>query len=104
MLPFGRAYAEHGVGVLRLLLSASVLRIVIALFSALSRAQGRGLRLGLAELALLVLVVGLAIPLARSHGSEGAAAAWLTANAVLCSAVIAPLIAVLRRASAPASS
>ena len=65
MLPFGRAYAEHGTGVLRLLLCASIFRAVIALFSAVSRAQGRGLRLALVEFALLVIVLGSAIPLAH---------------------------------------
>ena len=47
MLPFGHVYAEHGAGVLRLLLCAKAFfRAVIALFSAVSRVQGRGLRAG----------------------------------------------------------
>jgi O-antigen/teichoic acid export membrane protein len=91
MLPFGHAYAQHGAGVLRLLMCASLLRIVIALFSALSRAHGRGLRLAVAELALLLIVLGAAVPLAHSHGIDGVAAAWLGANAVICAAVL-PLI------------
>jgi O-antigen/teichoic acid export membrane protein len=91
MLPFGHVYAEHGAGVLRLLLCGSVFRIVIALFSAVSRAQGRGLRLGLVELALLVLVLGSAVPLAHAHGIEGVAVSWLGANAIICLAV-APLL------------
>ena len=96
MLPFGHAYAEHGAGVLRLLLCASLFRAVIALFSAVSRVQGRGLRLGLIELALLVLVLGPAIPLARSHGIEGVGAAWLGANVLICLAVVPLLVRFLR--------
>ncbi len=96
MLPFGHAYAKHGAGVLRLLLCASLLRVVIALFSAVSRAQARGLRLGLVELALLLVVLGGAIPLAHSHGIEGVAAAWLVANALICLAVAPLLLSVLR--------
>lgn len=96
MLPFGHVYAEHGAGVLRLLLCASLFRAVIALFSAVSRVQGRGLRLGLIELALLVLVLGPAVPLARSHGIEGVGAAWLGANAIICLAVVPLLIRFLR--------
>jgi O-antigen/teichoic acid export membrane protein len=96
MLPFGRAYAEHGAGVLRLLLLGSVFRAVIALFSAVSRVQRRGLRLGVIELALLVLVLGGAVPLAHSHGIQGVAAAWLGANAIICLAVVALLVRFLR--------
>jgi O-antigen/teichoic acid export membrane protein len=96
MLPFGHVYAQHGAGVLRLLLCASVFRAVIALFSAVSRVQGRGLRLWFVELALLVLVLGPAVLLARSHGIDGIAAAWLAANATICLAVISSLIRFLR--------
>jgi len=96
MLPFGHAYAEHGAAVLRLLLCASVFRAVIALFSAVSRVQGRGLRLALVEFALLVIVLGSAIPLARSHGIEGVGAAWLGANAVIFVGVLPLLVGFLR--------
>ena len=96
MLPFGHAYAEHGATALRLLLCGSVFRAVIALFSAVSRAQTRGLRLGLVELTLLVLVLGSAIPLAHAHGIDGVAAAWLAANAVICLAVLPLLLGFLR--------
>jgi O-antigen/teichoic acid export membrane protein len=97
MLPFGRVYAEHGAGALRLLLCGSVFRAVTALFSAVSRAQGRGMRLGLVELALLVLVLGSAFPLAHSYGIEGVAAAWLMANAIICLTVVPLLIRFLRQ-------
>lgn len=96
MWPFGPLYAQHGTGVLRLLLAGSIFRAVIALFSAVSRAQGRGLRLGLVELALLVLVLGSAVPLAHTDGIEGVAAAWLGANAVICLALIPLMIRFLR--------
>jgi O-antigen/teichoic acid export membrane protein len=96
MLPFGHAYAQHGADVLRLLLCASIFRAVIALFSAVARVQGRGLRLATVELALLVLVLGPAILLARSHGIEGVGAAWLGANVIICLAVLPLLIRFLR--------
>jgi O-antigen/teichoic acid export membrane protein len=99
MLLFGHVYAEHGAEVLRLLLCASLFRVVVALFSAVSRAQGRGLRLGLVELALLVLVLGLAVPLVRSHGIDGVAAAWLGANAGVCLVVGTLLVRFLRESS-----
>jgi O-antigen/teichoic acid export membrane protein len=102
MLPFGRAYAQQGSGVLRLLLCASLLRIVIALFSAVSRAQQRGLRLALVEFALLGLVLGGSITLTRSHGIEGTAAAWLAANAIIA-AVVAPLLVRFLREPRPAA-
>jgi O-antigen/teichoic acid export membrane protein len=96
MLPFGHVYAQHGAGVLRLLLCASIFRAVIALFSAVARVQGRGLRLASVELALLVLVLGPAILLAGSHGIEGVGAAWLGANVIICLAVLPLLVRFLQ--------
>jgi O-antigen/teichoic acid export membrane protein len=96
LLPFGRAYAQHGTGVLRLLLLASVFRTVIALFSAVARVQGHGPRIALAELALLVLVLGPAVPLAHVHGIDGVGLAWLAANVVICLAVVPSLLRFLR--------
>jgi O-antigen/teichoic acid export membrane protein len=96
MLPFGHLYAEHGAGALRLLLCGSVFRAVTALFSAVSRVQGRGMRLAIVELVLLVLVLGAAIPLAHTDGIEGVAAAWLGANAIICFAVAPMLVKFLR--------
>jgi O-antigen/teichoic acid export membrane protein len=95
MLPFGHAYSEHGAGVLRLLLGASVFRTAIALFSAVSRVQRRGLRLALVELALLALVVGSAVPLARAAGIEGVAGVWLAANAAICLGLAPVLVGIL---------
>jgi O-antigen/teichoic acid export membrane protein len=83
LLPFGRAYSEHGTAVLRLLLCASLLRAGIALFSAISRIGGHGRRLAAVELALLVLALGSAVPLAHADGIEGVALAWLAANAAV---------------------
>ncbi|HEX4188601.1 MAG TPA: hypothetical protein VHY83_11940 [Solirubrobacteraceae bacterium] len=84
LAPFGASYVHHGVTVLRLLLCASALRVVIALFAAVSRVQGRGVRLAAVELALLALVLGAAGALANPYGIDGVAAAWLAANAVIC--------------------
>jgi hypothetical protein len=78
---------------LRLLLCASFVRVIIALFSALSRIHTRGLRLGLVELGLLVLVLGGALALAHPDGIEGVAAAWLAANALIAFVVL-PLMLV----------
>jgi O-antigen/teichoic acid export membrane protein len=96
LLPFGHAYVQHGTGVLRLLLCASLFRAGIAFFSAVSRVQGRGLRLALMEFALLVLVLGPAAPLADSYGIDGVGAAWLMANAVIFLTLIPRLLPVLR--------
>lgn len=92
LLPFGHVYAQHGATVLRLLLFASIFRTVIALFLAVARVQGRGSRIALVELALLVLILGPAIPLAHSHGIKGVAFAWLGANFVICLAIIPALL------------
>jgi O-antigen/teichoic acid export membrane protein len=96
MLPFGSDYANHGAGTLRLLVSASLLRVVIALYAAMLRVRARGLRLAAIELALLVLTLGSALMLSRSSGIDGVAAMWLGANAVVCAAVVPSLIRLLR--------
>lgn len=100
LLPFGHAYATHGAAVLRLLLCASVFRTVIALFQAVARVHRHGARIALVELALLVLVLGPAVSLARTHGIEGAAAAWLLANLVICVCIIPLLFRFLRQPEA----
>jgi len=97
LLPFGQSYAEQGSGVLRLLLVASLLRVALALFSALCRIHAHGIRLTLVELALLLLALGGAIPLAHSHGISGVALAWLGANALVAFAVVPLLRTELRR-------
>jgi O-antigen/teichoic acid export membrane protein len=96
LLPFGRDYAQAGVTVLRLLLCASVFRTVIVLFSAVARVHTHGPRIALVQLALLVLALGPAIALARSHGIDGVAFAWLAANVVICVAVVPTLLRFLR--------
>jgi O-antigen/teichoic acid export membrane protein len=96
LMPFGHAYVQHGTGVLRLLLCASLFRAGIAFFSAVSRVQGRGLRLALTEFALLVLVIVPATPLANAYGIDGIGAAWLIANAVIFLTLLPRLLPVLR--------
>jgi O-antigen/teichoic acid export membrane protein len=96
MLPFGHAYAQHGSDVLRLLVCAGLFRSAIALFSALSRIQGRALRLGVVEFSLLALALGPAIALAHADGIQGVALAWLGANAIVCLALMPSLISFMR--------
>lgn len=98
MAPFGRAYAEQGTTVLRLLLCASILRIVITLFVALSRIHARGLRLAFAEFVLFAVALGGALALAPSRGIVGVAGAWLLANAVVALAVAPIIVAYFRGA------
>jgi O-antigen/teichoic acid export membrane protein len=93
---FGHAYAQHGTLALRLLLGASLLRVVLAMFSAVSRARGQAGRLALLEGTVLLLVAGAALPLARAHGIDGVAAAWLAANALVCAPAALQLLKLLR--------
>jgi O-antigen/teichoic acid export membrane protein len=96
MLPFGAAYADHAAGALRLLALASLLRVPLALYSALMRVRARAAPLAAAELALLALTLGAALTLPRSWGVDGIAAAWLAGNAIVC-VVIAPRLIALAR-------
>lgn len=96
LAPFGAAYAAHGTELLRLLLCASAMRILLALFSALARAQAKGGRLALLELGLLTVVLGLAVPLAHSAGLAGVGVAWVAANTLACLLAIPVLFRFLR--------
>jgi hypothetical protein len=96
MLPFGAAYADHAAGALRLLALASLLRVPLALYSALMRVRARAVPLAVAEFALLALTLGVALTVPRSWGVEGIAAAWLAANAVVCVVIAPRLIALVR--------
>jgi O-antigen/teichoic acid export membrane protein len=101
LMPFGEAYEKHGASVLRLLVCASLFRGGIALFAAISRVQGRGLRLGAIELALLVLVIGPGALLADSAGITGVATAWLGANALIFAVLTPWLVSFLRERNRP---
>jgi O-antigen/teichoic acid export membrane protein len=96
MLPFGAAYADHAAGALRLLALASLLRVPLALYSALMRVGARALPLAAAELALLAVTLGVALTLPRSWGVEGIAWAWLAANAIICVVIAPRLIALVQ--------
>jgi O-antigen/teichoic acid export membrane protein len=94
---FGADYAEHGATALRLLLGGSLLRLGLALFAALCRVHGEARKIALVELALLVLALGGAIPLAHSHGIDGVAFAWFGANLLALICIAPALRAELRR-------
>jgi O-antigen/teichoic acid export membrane protein len=98
LLAYGTHYGASGAGVLRLLALASVCRIVVSLYTAVARVQGRGERIAVVygvQLVALMVLMGL---LARPLGIDGAAIAWLGANA-LAAAVCAPsLLSTLKKA------
>jgi O-antigen/teichoic acid export membrane protein len=96
MLPFGAAYADHAAASLRLLALASLLRVPLALYSALMRVRARAVPLAVTEFALLALTLAVALRLPRSLGVEGVAAAWLAANAIVCVVIAPRLIALVR--------
>lgn len=100
LAPFGEQYVRHGTMVLRLLLAASALRVLLALFNAVSKAHGRAGRLVVVQLVLFAGFVCFAIPLAHSDGIDGVAAAWLAAN-VLASVCALGALTRSARAGAP---
>ncbi len=96
LLPFGPRYVQSGTGVLRLLVSASVFRAVVALFVVKCRIEGRASRILAIQASTFALVIGLALVLGSAYGIEGVAAAWLIANGLAGCAVAAPVLRVLR--------
>jgi O-antigen/teichoic acid export membrane protein len=91
LLPFGRAYAEHGTAVLRILAVASLFRAIVTLNDAMCRITGRGLTLVLFSATRCTAMLVLTVLLASRWGPTGAGVAWLvTQVAVACLA--APLL------------
>lgn len=101
LLPFGETYAAESASVLRILVAASVFRAMIALFSAVARLQGRGLRILVVHASVAALLLAGAAVLVEPLGVEGVALAWLGANVLGGLTVLPSLLAFLRRPSPP---
>jgi O-antigen/teichoic acid export membrane protein len=83
LLFFGRAYAEHGTTVLRLLALATVLRGAIWVFVGVCRVQGRGVFIFIESLATAVFAVLFIAVGAQRWGLDGVGLGWLAANVVV---------------------
>jgi O-antigen/teichoic acid export membrane protein len=96
LLPFGQAYADNGAPVLRLLVLGSGFRAILALFGAVARVRGHTSWLLVTYVGLAVLLLPLAVILIGRVGLNGVALAWLIAHAVVGSAVLWPMVRLLR--------
>ena len=83
LLFFGRAYAEHGTTVLRLLALATVLRGAIWVFVGVCRVQGRAVFIFIESLATSVFAVLFIAIGAHEWGLDGVGLGWLAANVVV---------------------
>jgi len=92
LFPFGHAYVVAGTPVLRLLASASAFRAVSAVFVVKCRIEGRAFRILALQASTFAMVIGLTIVLARAHGIDGVAVAWLIANGIAGSCVAGPVL------------
>jgi O-antigen/teichoic acid export membrane protein len=101
LLPFGATYAVHGTGALRLLAAASIFRVTISLAVAVARVRGAGGRILSVYLTVVLLLVPLLLILCPGLGIEGAALAWLGANAAAAGVVAPSLISVIRSRARP---
>jgi O-antigen/teichoic acid export membrane protein len=91
LLPFGRAYVEHGTVVLRIIAIASLFRAVVTLNDAVCRIRGRGVTLALFSATRCVGMLVLTVLLATAWGLAGAAIAWLVTQVAVAS-MAAPLL------------
>ena len=96
LAPFGTEYATGAGGVLRLLVIAGGFRAVISLFTAIARVRRRTGWLLAAYGGLAVILLPLAVVLARPMGLDGVALAWLIAHATVAVAVLVPMLRLLR--------
>ena len=80
----------------RLLVIAGGFRAVISLFTAIARVRRRTGWLLAAYGGLAVILLPLAVVLARPMGLDGVALAWLIAHATVAVAVLVPMLRLLR--------
>jgi O-antigen/teichoic acid export membrane protein len=102
LLPFGAAYARAGTGTLRLFAVASIFRATVILYSAVARVRGRGGRILLANLGLVVALVAATVVLGHRYGLIGVGIGWLIAHALVALAVLPSMRTLLRRSELPA--
>ena len=96
LLPFGSSYSDHGASVLRLLALASLCRVTVTLFAAVARVQGAGGQILAVYGAVAALLAPLLIVFSRPLGIDGAALAWLAANAAGALVVVPSLVRTVR--------
>jgi O-antigen/teichoic acid export membrane protein len=97
LLPFGRAYVEHGTTLLRLLIVATVPQAAIALYLGVERVRARIGRVAALEGAIVVLVTAGAVFGMRSYGLPGLGVAWLAAQSAMAVLVVPALRKVCHR-------
>jgi O-antigen/teichoic acid export membrane protein len=96
LLPFGQEYVGASTPVLRVLACASIFQAAIALYGALARLQGLGLRILAVQAVLTALLLLATLFLAEPLGPEGVALAWLGSSAVVALAILPSLVRFLR--------
>jgi O-antigen/teichoic acid export membrane protein len=101
LLAYGHRYGARGVDVLRLLACASAFRVVVSLATSIMRVQGRGGAIMRVYGALMVVLVPLLVVLTPASGIDGAALAWLAANACAAALAAPTLITALRAPARP---
>ncbi|MGH9279397.1 MAG: hypothetical protein ACRD12_14990 [Acidimicrobiales bacterium] len=87
LAPFGAAYVDHGVAVLRLLLVATLPQAVVSLYIAVERVRANVGRVLAAEAAVVILVTAGAVAGMQAVGLVGLGWAWLVAQSVVAAAV-----------------
>lgn len=80
LLPFGRSYADHASGILRLLALATIPRGILFLYTAICRTHGHGGRIAILRALQFVMVLTLTITLGAEFDLLGIGLGWLIAN------------------------
>jgi len=89
---FGGDYSDEGSALLRLLAVAAVPNVVVTLGLTVARLQHRGGTVLVIQAAQAVLTLGLSLPLLPGEGIEAVGFAWLAAQLVVASALIAGML------------
>jgi O-antigen/teichoic acid export membrane protein len=92
LIPSGAEYVRESTSLLRILVSVSLFRGLVALGSAAWRVTGHTGRIAVLDGFLLASAIGTAVVFGRAFGVEGVALAWLVTSAATGCAVAPTLI------------
>jgi LysM repeat protein/O-antigen/teichoic acid export membrane protein len=85
---FGRAYADEGAGLLRLLALGALPNLVNMLYLSVARVRHRVVTIVAVQMALCMLTLGLSYPLLHVYGIMGIGIAWLSSQTLVAAGIV----------------
>jgi O-antigen/teichoic acid export membrane protein len=92
LMPFGKAYADEGAMLLRLLALGMIPNVVVSLGVSVARIQHNGRVVLSTQGAVCVLMLGLSLLLLPPLGIEGIGVAWLVSQSLVAAWLLAGIL------------